>query len=406
MDTFDTFRAQVLDALRYFYDPVHIQTHALRRYLPSDAGSGSQGAALRQALLEAIEGLRPAASIPVGGPEWLGYLIVRRRYIEALSPSDVCDELGLSRASFYRHHRDALDAVASILWERSRAALAERAEPGPPLRNGLSPAQQEATRLARALPVRSVAVDAIAEGVRQVIEPLAEKKGVALEMEVPETPLHAYGDATMLRQSLINVLSEVIRAAEGDRIECSVRAKGDEIVWRLAGAHLGLNAADLEQRNGFAVARSLLGVYGGQVQFEDQGSAVAVVVTMSTHQARTVLVIDDDRETVRLYRQYLSDQDCAFVGVHTGDEAWAALERIVPDLILLDVLMPGEDGWAFLQRLKTWPATASIPVVICSVLSQPDLALALGALAVLQKPVARADLARVTNEIMARDSRS
>ena len=54
--------------------------------------------------------------------------------------------------------------------------------------------------------------------------------------------------------------------------------------------------------------------------------------------------------------------------------------------------MPEEDGWAILQYLQENSSTAEIPVVICSVLSQPQLALALGAKEVLQKPISREEL--------------
>lgn len=49
--------------------------------------------------------------------------------------------------------------------------------------------------------------------------------------------------------------------------------------------------------------------------------------------------------------------------------------------------MPGRDGWDFLQALKASPATRTIPVIVCSVLDEPEVALSLGAAAYLQKPI-------------------
>ena len=69
--------------------------------------------------------------------------------------------------------------------------------------------------------------------------------------------------------------------------------------------------------------------------------------------------------------------------------------------MLLDVLMPQEDGWDILQSLKTLPETASIPVVICSVLSQPHLALALGAAEVLRKPISEETLLATVKKVLA-----
>ena len=62
--------------------------------------------------------------------------------------------------------------------------------------------------------------------------------------------------------------------------------------------------------------------------------------------------------------------------------------------------MPREDGWMILQRLKVLPETAHLPVIIYSVLSQPSLALALGAVAVLRKPVEEAPLMRAIEDVL------
>ena len=62
--------------------------------------------------------------------------------------------------------------------------------------------------------------------------------------------------------------------------------------------------------------------------------------------------------------------------------------------------MPRLDGWMILQRLKTLPETAHIPVVICSVLSQEHLALSLGAVQVLRKPVSSETLINTVEELL------
>ncbi len=59
------------------------------------------------------------------------------------------------------------------------------------------------------------------------------------------------------------------------------------------------------------------------------------------------------------------------------------------------------DGWSILQRLKADPHTSDIPVVVCSVLPQPELALSLGAARVLQKPVSSAKLIETVQAVLA-----
>ena len=63
-----------------------------------------------------------------------------------------------------------------------------------------------------------------------------------------------------------------------------------------------------------------------------------------------------------------------------------------PDLITLDVMMPSMDGWQVLRDLAQNPATQHIPVIVCSVLKEPELAFSLGARAYLKKPVDRLEL--------------
>ena len=83
-------------------------------------------------------------------------------------------------------------------------------------------------------------------------------------------------------------------------------------------------------------------------------------------------------------------------------EAIALCEQHAFDCILLDVLMPGEDGWHLMSWLRRSPEAASIPVVVCSVLDQPELAISLGATGYLRKPVTQEQL-RLALQRWARD---
>jgi CheY-like chemotaxis protein len=88
--------------------------------------------------------------------------------------------------------------------------------------------------------------------------------------------------------------------------------------------------------------------------------------------------------------------------VWTATRATAGLElaeQLVPDAIILDVMMPDMDGWELLQRLRSLPSTSAIPVIICSVFSDPELAFSLGASAVLSKPVKQADILETLRQL-------
>jgi len=112
------------------------------------------------------------------------------------------------------------------------------------------------------------------------------------------------------------------------------------------------------------------------------------------------MVIDDDADAISLYERYLSPEGYQLWSAQSSEEAEAWLRKGTPDIILLDVLMPREDGWDVLQQLRTSPATVSTPVIICSVLSQPQLAVSLGASAVLSKPLSREALLTAIGQVL------
>ncbi len=64
-------------------------------------------------------------------------------------------------------------------------------------------------------------------------------------------------------------------------------------------------------------------------------------------------------------------------------------EEFAPRIILLDVMMPGVHDWEPLGRLREHPATRSVPIIVCTILPQEQLALALGAAGFVRKPVSR-----------------
>jgi len=78
---------------------------------------------------------------------------------------------------------------------------------------------------------------------------------------------------------------------------------------------------------------------------------------------RRVLVVDDDPGTREFLKSNLEKAGAQVTIAGDGTEAEAALEGVEPDLILLDLMMPGMDGTTFLQRLRTHHARSDVPVI-------------------------------------------
>jgi CheY-like chemotaxis protein len=108
--------------------------------------------------------------------------------------------------------------------------------------------------------------------------------------------------------------------------------------------------------------------------------------------SRTVLVIDDNQDVLELFRGYLGTQGYRVATAQTAQDALDKARRLQPYAITLDLMMPGQDGWSVLQSLLAHPDTCDIPIIVCSVLKQQELALMLGASGYLEKPITEREL--------------
>lgn len=105
------------------------------------------------------------------------------------------------------------------------------------------------------------------------------------------------------------------------------------------------------------------------------------------------LVIEDDDKSAELLRLQLENAGFSVVRAVTAESALEMATRDCPDLITLDILLPGMDGWEFLERFKQHPQFSAVPVVIISIAPDRNRGSSLGAAQVLQKPVSREALA-------------
>ncbi len=105
-----------------------------------------------------------------------------------------------------------------------------------------------------------------------------------------------------------------------------------------------------------------------------------------------VVVIEDDRPSLALFDAYLTGAALDVVTARDGQSGLAAVRRSRPDAVLLDIRLPGIDGWAVLKALKADPETSGIPVIVVSIVDERTRGVELGAAAYLVKPIRREDL--------------
>src|SRR5512133_3410950 len=92
---------------------------------------------------------------------------------------------------------------------------------------------------------------------------------------------------------------------------------------------------------------------------------------MNQDTARSVVYIEDDQEMIDLVVLILTRRGFQVQGAHGGRNGLEIIQKEPPDLVLLDLMMPGMDGWEVYQQLKASDATRSIPVIIVTAKAQP-----------------------------------
>jgi len=108
-----------------------------------------------------------------------------------------------------------------------------------------------------------------------------------------------------------------------------------------------------------------------------------------------VLVVDDEKDSRDLMAHYLEDFGCRVFTATNGEQGLAAARDFRPDLITLDLMMPGMTGWEVLKHLKADKDLRHIPVVVVSIVAGEGRGRLLGAVDLVTKPFEREDLLRV-----------
>lgn len=110
---------------------------------------------------------------------------------------------------------------------------------------------------------------------------------------------------------------------------------------------------------------------------------------MMSQQKPVVLVVDDDPETVKIFEYFLSRQGYTSYVAHTVNEALARIEEVIPDIVLLDVMLPERNGTDLLKHIRSTPSLANIYVIVISahVIDERHLPTGIMPDETLQKPI-------------------
>jgi CheY-like chemotaxis protein len=239
--------------------------------------------------------------------------------------------------------------------------------------------------------------EVVREAVRD-LEGMASTAGVVLQADTDGVAV--YGDRDRLIQTLTNLIGNAIKFSQPDglvrvtversggiatfRVEDQGRGIPREKLDRIFQAFEQVDASDSREKGGtglgLAISEMIVERHGGRIWAESvpgEGStfaftipAVAAELPAREAEGPTILLCDDDESVLEVMGAMLSERGYRVVTAGTGDEAVRRAVEDQPDAVLLDILMPGFDGWETLAALRQRDETRSIPVVIASVLPE------------------------------------
>lgn len=395
-----TSRSDFEDALRKalsnLYDPAGLQGSRLVALL----GLGDRAdaiVALRSALLAAIESLRPGEDVPTQSRSWRYYQLLYGRYTEQLTQFEVANDLGLSVRQLRRQEKLALAVLGDKIWKRYKP---ESAEPRSAPRPQAPGREDELAWSQAAFASESIALDALIESALETVEPMLRSSGVALDYVPSEGLPRLALQLVPTRQALLNVITTALDwMKEGRLVVRAAHQPGDRHVSLSVTGHGSLAAAAAETgAERLRVARELVSFSGGSLHHDADlaGDQVCVFrLTLPTDARITVLAIDDNPDTLLLLQRYTADTRYRVLAESAPERSLALAEETMPDIILLDVMLPDVDGWELLGRFRAHPRLGDRPVIVCTILPQRDLALSLGAAGFLSKPLSQRQLLSV-----------
>ena len=377
-------------ALKHLYDPVVLPQSPLIPLLGL-SDTPEPVSQLRQTLVRAVRSLQPEAGIPADTQAWRLYEILLYRYIQRLSQLEVADQLGVSIRHLGRLEGQALQVLAERLRQDMRVPPSDGVDASGRAEQSLL-ISDELPWLAEADTGEAVQLEPILVSVVELAQPMARQHGVTLDLSVcPDlSPLAVHPVA--LRQILLSLLGAVIRQAPGEHVLIAVKALERQVAVQMSAPRSDGNMAT---ESGEAIAASLqmaarlAATCGGGVTTGAVGQALELIVTLPATEQTPVLVIDDNVNTLRLLQRYASSTRYRVIPAATLSEGLTLARETAPCIIVLDVMMPEVDGWEVLGRLRQHPLTAHIPVVVCTILAEEELALSLGASGFMRKPVSR-----------------
>ena len=296
--------------------------------------------------------------------------------------------------------------------------------------------------------VTSFEIENMVQTIKDVSEPLAAKNDNGFVINLDGAMGSMSQDETKLRQCLTNFLSNGFKFTKNGTVTLDVKARmeGDvEFVdFAVIDTGAGMSPEGVAkvfeeytqaERStsanyggtglGLPISKKFAEMMGGDVIVTSE-EGVGSVFTMSVprecpeynddevdsnvinldDQDNLVVLVDDDVAMHDLIKRTITKLNLTLLGATNSEKGMELIREVKPKLILLDVLMPGRDGWSLLKECKTDQELKDIPVIMISQLNQSNLASSLGANDYLTKPIDRSHFINTLKRIMGTDTQN
>jgi signal transduction histidine kinase/DNA-binding response OmpR family regulator len=290
------------------------------------------------------------------------------------------------------------------------------------------------------LRLQSVGIEQVIDQVVSTVEPLVKQKEIRLESAAAGAG-QVVADPGKLKQMLLNLVSNAIKfTPERGTVTISAARRADTVEISVMDTGIGITEADQAQifrefhqidqgpgrRHegtglGLALTKRFAALHGGSVRLKSvvgEGSVftISLPLTPVAHEPNAaaiapevsptaevlgplILVVEDDAAAAELLTRQLDGAGFRTRVARTGTEALNEARTLHPAAITLDILLPELDGWEVMAKLKGDPATSGIPILVVSVVDNPELGLALGAIEYFVKPVNAPELVKRLNRL-------
>jgi len=394
MPIYQEFEQELYTVLCHLHDSTYQPCEALCAVVGCDPAAGMP--AVQTTILEALKSLEPPANTPPAAPARQVYDLLHYRFVQQFTQEETAYRLNVSRRTVNRLQHRATRALAGALWRRSQVAGQTvtdlpQIDDELPLEESLVDAQdvdwqvqmqRELDSLQAKAPNAWCDIQEVIDSVLDFIKPMAPKLGICLTVRSVQPGLVAAIHPVLLHQVMISTLRRFAPCVTDGQISVYARLEDGNARITLTGSTAADDVLDEQAfTSGIPMSKGI------SIETCLDGGQAFVWISIPSVGKVTVLVVDDNDDMARFYRDCTLGTRYHITHIAQGSGLFEAVETIDPDVIVLDVMLPDIDGWRLLMRLHEDPATRLIPVIICSVVQEKDLALSLGAAGYLPKPM-------------------